>query len=95
MPATYQPTEHHDMTETTNTNKRAPLRPKLHLVTDKVTGVEYLVRAKTNAGAIAAVSSRYESRAATADDVDERRDLEVIEAGEQDEAQGDLIGGAT
>jgi hypothetical protein len=67
------------------TTKRAPLVPKIHVVTDTETKVEYLVRAKTNAGAIAAVSRRYTSRQATAEDVHRRRDLEVIEANESED----------
>lgn len=69
--------------------KRPPLKKKIHIVTDEVTKTEYLVRAKTRLGAIAAVSRRYSARQATADDIDERRDMEVIDATDADDAGGE------
>lgn len=63
----------------TQAAKRNPIKHKLHVVTDVFTGNVYLVRAKSNAGAINAVSTRYTSRKATADDIDAMRDVEIIE----------------
>lgn len=46
-----------------------PRDPVLYVITDKMTGEQHLVYAKSSAGALAVMASTYEARRATAEDV--------------------------